>query len=123
MHCKRFAEKGTDKLAYHYNKKKLPAKTEGKYLYYYPCADVENAPIQMGKRDYITIEVTDKEWEALIELDRIEYNNEHKYVRHTNVLPDEDDEISIEEQEQLHSDETPIPIATAEKWIKISHSH
>ena len=77
----------------------------------------------MSKRDYITIEVTDKEWEALIELDRIEYNNEHKYVRHTNVLPDEDDEISIEEQEQLHSDETPIPIATAEKWIKISHSH
>lgn len=102
-----------DKLAYHYNKKKLPANTEGKYLYYYPCADVENAPIQMGKRGYITIEVTDKEWEALIELDRIEYNNEHKYVRHTNVLPDEDDEIS----------KTPIPTATAEKWIKISPSH
>lgn len=74
---------------------------------------MENAPIQMGKRGYITIEVTDKEWEALIELDRIEYNNEHKYVRHTNVLPDEDDEIS----------KTPIPTATAEKWIKISPSH
>ena len=107
-----------DKLAYHYNKKKLPAKTEGKYLYYYPCADVETAPVQMGGRGFITIEVTDKEWEALIELDRIEYNNEHKYVRHTHILPDEDDEISIEEQEQLHSDETPIPIATADKMDK-----
>ena len=26
-----------DKLAYHFNKKKKPAKTEGKFLYYYPC--------------------------------------------------------------------------------------
>ena len=107
-----------DKLAYHYNKKKLPAETEGKYLYYYPCADLENATVQMGGRGYITIEVTDKEWESLIELDRIEYNNEHKYVRHTTVLPDEDGEISVKEQEQLHTDETPIPTATAEKMDK-----
>lgn len=107
-----------DKLAYHYNKKKIPAETAGKYLYYYPCADVENATVQMGGRGYITIEVTDKEWESLIELDRIEYNNEHKYVRHTTVLPDEDGEISVKEQEQLHTDETPIPTATAEKMDK-----
>ena len=66
-----------DKLAYHYNKKKLPAKTEGKYLYYYPCEDMESATVQMGGRDFVTIEVSEKEWEALIELDRIEYNNEH----------------------------------------------
>ena len=59
-----------DKLAYHYNKKKLPAKTEGKYLYYYPCADIQNATIQIGGRSFITIEVTEKEWEALMELDR-----------------------------------------------------
>ena len=107
-----------DKLAYHYNKKKLPAKTEGKYLYYYPCADVETAPIQMGGRGFITIEVTDKEWEALIELDRIEYNNEHKYVRHTTPLSDDEDTLTIKEQEQYHSDETPIPTATAEKIDK-----
>lgn len=107
-----------DKLAYHYNKKKLPAKTEGKYLYYYPCADVENAPVQMGGRGFITIEVTDKEWEALIELDRIEYNNEHKYVRHTIPLADGEDSLTIKEQEQYHSDETPIPTATAEKMDK-----
>ena len=107
-----------DKLAYHYNKKKLPAKTEGKYLYYYPCADAENAPIHMGGRGFITIEVTDKEWEALIELDRIEYNNEHKYVRHTTPLADDEDTLTAKEQEQFHSDETPIPIATADKMDK-----
>ena len=107
-----------DKLAYHYNKKKLSAKTEGKYLYYYPCADVENAPVQMGGRGFITIEVTDKEWEALIELDRIEYNNEHKYVRHTIPLADGEDSLTIKEQKQYHSDETPISTATAEKMDK-----
>jgi hypothetical protein len=64
-----------DKLAYHYNKKKIPAKTEGKYLYYYPCEDMESATVQMGGRGFVTIEVTEKEWEALIELDRIKYNN------------------------------------------------
>lgn len=106
-----------DKLAYHYNKKKIPAETEGKYLYYYPCADMENATVQMGGRGYITIEVTDKEWEALIELDRIEYNNEHKYARHTTPLSDEDT-LTIKEQEQYHSDETPIPTATADKMDK-----
>ena len=104
-----------DKLAYHYNKKKLPAKTEEKYLYYYPCADVETAPIQMGGRGFITIEVTDKEWEALIELDRIEYNNEHKYFRHTTPLSDDEDTLTVKEQEQYHSDETPIPTTSAEK--------
>ena len=34
-----------DKLAYHYDKIKLPAKTEGKYLYYYPCEDTESATV------------------------------------------------------------------------------
>ena len=85
-----------DKLAYHYNKKKLPAKTEGKYLYYYPCDDIENATVQMGGRGFVTIEVSEKEWEALIELDRIEYNNEHKYVRHTTELLDEEDETLLQ---------------------------
>ena len=75
-----------DKLAYHYNKKKIPAETAGKYLYYYPCAD-ESANAWLDGRGFITIEVTDKEWEALIELDRIDYNNEHKYVRHTTIFP------------------------------------
>ena len=100
-----------DKLAYHYNKKKLPAKTEGKYLYYYPCDDIENATVQMGGRGFVTIEVSEKEWEALIELDRIEYNNEHKYVRHTVAIPDcEEDNLTVKQQEQLHVKDTPIDI-------------
>ena len=109
--------KAMDKLAYHYNKKKLPAKTEGKYLYYYPCADIQNATIQIGGRGFITIEVTEKEWEALIELDRIEYNNEHKYVRHTVPIPDcEEDNLTAKQQEQLHVKDTPIDTAVAEYW-------
>lgn len=108
-----------DKLAYHYNKKKLPAKTEGKYLYYYPCEDIESATTQMGGRGFVTIEVTEKEWEALIELDRIEYNNEHKYVRHTVAIPDcEEDNLTVKQQEQLHVKDTPIDTATAEYYDK-----
>ena len=108
-----------DKLAYHYNKKKLPAKTEGKYLYYYPCEDMESATVQMGGRGFVTIEVTEKEWEALIELDRIEYNNEHKYVRHTTELFDEEDEtLTAKQLEQYHVKDTPIDIKVANYHYK-----
>ena len=108
-----------DKLAYHYNKKKLPAKTEGKYLYYYPCADMQNATTYIGGRGFVVIEVTEKEWEALIELDRIEYNNEHKYVRHTVAIPDcEEDNLTVKQQEQLHVKDTPIDTSVAEYWDK-----
>lgn len=108
-----------DKLAYHYNKKKLPAKTEGKYLYYYPCADIKNATAYMGGRGFITIEVTEKEWEALIELDRIEYNNEHKYVRHTIAIPDgEEENLTVKRQEQLHVKDSPIEMKIAEDFDK-----
>lgn len=106
-----------DKLAYLYNKKKLPTKAEGKFLYYYPCADLENASVKKGGRGYITIEVTDKEWKALIELDRIEYNNEHKFVRHSTPLSDDEKSLTIKEQEQYLSDET-TTTATAEKIDK-----
>lgn len=110
-----------DKLAYHYNKKKIPAKTEGKYQYYYPCDDMENATAYMGGRGFITIEVTEKEWEALIELDRIEYNNQHKYVRHTVAIPDcEEDNLTIKQQVQLHVKDTPIDTAMAEYLDKQS---
>ena len=107
-----------DKLAYHYNKKKIPAETAGKYLYYYPCAD-ETATAWLDGRGFIVIEVTEKEWEALIELDRIDYNNEHKYVRHTTPIPDGDeDNITVKQQEQLHSGETDISTTTAEIFDK-----
>jgi len=107
-----------DKLAYHYNKKKIPAETAGKYLYYYPCAN-ENANVRIDSRGFIVIEVTEKEWEALIELDRIDYNNEHKYVRHTIPIPNADeDQLTVKQQEQLHSGEKDIPTATAETFDK-----
>ena len=108
-----------DKLAYHYNKKKIPAETAGKYLYYYPCAD-ENANVRIDGHGFIVIEVTEKEWEALIELDRIDYNNEHKYVRHTMPIPNADeDQLTVKQQEQLHSSgETDISTATAETFDK-----
>ena len=73
----------------------------------------------MGERGFITIEVTEKELEALIELDRIEYNNEHKYVRHTVAIPDcEEDNLTVKQQEQLHLKNTPIDTTTAEYYDK-----
>ena len=61
--------------------------------------------------------MTEKEWEALIELDRIEYNNEHKYVRHIVPIPDcEEDDLTAKQQEQLHVKDTPIDTATAEYY-------
>ena len=108
-----------DKLAYHYNKKKLPAKTEGKYLYYYPCDDIENATVQMGGRGFVSIDVSEKEWEALIELDRIEYNNEHKYVRHTTELFDEEDEtLTAKQLENFHVKDAPIDTKVANYYYK-----
>lgn len=76
-----------DKLAYHFNKKKIPAKTEGKYKYYYPCLLKEEADEQYGDNYYIVTEVSESEWESLLELDRIEYNNTHKFTRHSS-MPD-----------------------------------
>ena len=76
-----------DKLAYHFNKKKIPAKTEGKYKYYYPCLLKEEADEQYGDNYYIVTEVSEREWEALLELDRLEYNNTHKFTRHSS-MPD-----------------------------------
>lgn len=82
-----------DKLAYHFNKKKQPAKTEGKFLYYYPCEpeDIPNA--WYGNNAFIVLEVTESEWEALFELDRLEYNNTRKYQRHTKAINEQPKEL------------------------------
>lgn len=76
-----------DKLAYHFNKKKIPAKTEGKYKYYYPCLLKEETNEQYGDNYYIITEVSEREWETLLELDRLEYNNTHKFSHHSS-MPD-----------------------------------
>ena len=49
-----------DKLAYHLNKKKQLAPTDGKFLYYYP-ADEEIANAHVGNKYYITVEVSEQE--------------------------------------------------------------
>ena len=72
-----------DKLAYHYNKKKLPGKTPGTFLYYYPCKRREQANARLEDKSYIVLEITPRQWEMLIELDRLEYNSNHAYSRHS----------------------------------------
>ena len=92
-----------DKLAYHLNKKKQPAKTEGKFLYYYPCK--KGVPdIHIGDKGYVVIEVTETEWEALFELDRLEYNNTHKFQRHTNIIVDRDENFLTPKEEEKRID-------------------
>lgn len=92
-----------DKLTYHLNKKKQPANTEGKFLYYYPCK--KGVPgIHIGDKGYVVIEVTETEWEALFELDRLEYNNTHKFQRHTNIIVDRDENFLTPKQEEKRID-------------------
>lgn len=89
-----------DKLVYHYNKKKPPGKTHGTFLYYYP-SDPKDAPnLYMGGRAYAVIEVTEREWQALRELDRLEYNNTHKYLRHTTPIRYRVDEDALSPKQQ-----------------------
>ncbi len=89
-----------DKSAYHLNKQKQPAKTEGKFLYYYPCVEEDKPDVWYNKKAYIVIEVSESEWEALFELDRLEYNNTHKYQRHTKRFSDKDEEELTPKQQQ-----------------------
>ncbi|MDE6058848.1 MAG: hypothetical protein K2G44_02285 [Clostridia bacterium] len=98
-----------DKLAYHFNKKMKPAKTEGKYLYYYPCDSADNPDIWYGDRAYVVLEVSESEWETLFELDRLEYNNLHKYQRHTKHISGRDeDELSPNEQQRWIDKSEPL---------------
>ena len=69
------------------NKKKRPAKTDGKYLYYYVGASISDFPkgskLKKCKNAYVCeIEVSLEEWQCLLELDKAEYNANHKEDRH-----------------------------------------
>ena len=69
------------------NKTKRPAKTEGKYLYYYVGANITDFPCGSKLRRYknvyaVEVEVSSEEWDCLHELDREEYNSNHKEDRH-----------------------------------------
>ena len=91
---------GMDKLSYHFNKKKLPGKTPGTYLYHYPCNPADRPNFYMGGKAYAVIEVTEREWQALRELDRLEYNNTHRYLRHTTPIHYNVDEDALTSEQQ-----------------------
>ena len=97
-----------DKLAYHLNKKKKPAETQGKFLYYYPCDAADSPNAHIGGKDYIVIEVSESEWEALIEMDRFEYNNLHKLQRHSTPIPTDEEMLPLKEQERLINRDEPF---------------
>lgn len=93
-----------DKLAYHYNKKKLPGKTPGTFLYYYPCKRREQANARLEDKSYIVLEVSSWQWEMLIELDRLEYNSNHNYSRHTVRMPEWDEDAMPHAMREQHID-------------------
>ena len=108
-----------DKLAYHLNKKKKRAKTEGKFLYYYPCNSRDKANFHIGDKKYIEIEVTEKEWEALRELDRFEYNNWLQLYRHNEPFPEDDESLSPREQKRWINKDVPFSTLAIEQLDRI----
>lgn len=53
--------------------------------------------------------MTEADWEALIELDRIEYNNEHAYVRHkSDALNEDEDSLQPDAQEKQIDRDVPF---------------
>lgn len=108
-----------DKLAYHLNKKKKPAKTEGKFLYYYPCNSEDKANFHIWDKRYIEIEVTENEWEALHELDRFEYNNWHKVYRHNEPFPEDEEMLSHREQQKWINKDIPFSTLSIERLDRL----
>lgn len=108
-----------DKLAYHLNKKKKSAKTEGKYLYYYPCNSRDKANYRVEDKKYIEIEVTENEWEALRELDRFEYNNWHKVYRHNEPFPEDEEMLSPRKQQKWIDKDIPFSTLSNERLDRL----
>ena len=108
-----------DKVAYHLNKKKKPAKTEGKFLYYYPCNDEDKANFHIWDKRYIEIEVTENEWAALRELDRFEYNNWHKVYRHNEPFPKNEERLSTHEQQKWIDKDIPFTTLSQERLDRV----
>lgn len=108
-----------DKIAYHFNKKKLRAKTDGKFLYYYPCNEEDKANTFLYGKGYFVIEVTEKEWEALFELDRFEYNNWHKVYRHNEPFPEDEETLSSRKQQKWINKDIPFTTLSNERLDRI----
>ena len=60
------------------------------------------------------IEVTEREWQALRELDRLEYNNTHKHLRHTTPIRYrvDEDALTPKQQEKRLDKRAPFSEAT-----------
>ncbi len=98
-----------DKQAYHYNKKKLKGKTEGTYLYFYPCDPSDNPDKWIEGKAYAVIEVTEREWQILFSFDREEYNDDHSYVRKfTPLIYSKDEEELTPYQRQKRIGNNPL---------------
>lgn len=108
-----------DKLAYHLSKKKKPAKTEGKFLYYYPCNDEDKANFHIWDKRFIEIEVTENEWQALRELDKFEYNNWHKVYRHNEPFPEDEETLSPLKQQKWINKNIPFSTLSNERLDRI----
>lgn len=108
-----------DKLAYHLNKKKKPAKTKGKFLYYYPCNDEDKANFHIWDKRFIEIEVTENEWQALRELDKFEYNNWHKVYRHNEPFPEDEETLSPLKQQKWINQDIPFSTISNERLDRI----
>lgn len=84
------------------NRKKRPAQTDGKYLYYYVGANITDFPrgskLRKYKNAYVCeVEVSSTEWDCLYELDKAEYNSNHKEDRHKDKYRNEEVLLSPQE--------------------------
>lgn len=84
-------------------------------MYYYPCNMVEKANAYLQGNSFFVIEVTEGEWEVLIELDRLDYNNWHKYYRHNVPFPEDEEMLSLAEQEKYSDKDSSFEIVSLEK--------
>lgn len=74
------------------------------------------ADARIGNKWYVAVEVTEADWEALIELDRIEYNNEHAYARHkSDALSDDEDSLQPDAQEKQIDRDVPFSLVVNAK--------
>ncbi len=88
-------------------------------MYYYPCNSRDKANFHIGDKKYIEIEVTEKEWEALRELDRFEYNNWHKVYRHNEQFPEDDEILSPRKQQKWMDKNIPFSTLSDERLDRI----
>lgn len=76
---------------------------------------VDKANAYLQGKSFFVIEVTEREWKALIELDRLDYNNWHKYYRHNVPFPEDEEMLSLAEQYKYSDKDSSFEIVSLEK--------